>query len=66
MKLPISGFNLLIVSGMFQPLRAYYGLLSVVPFFTSKTSLNVLTSKFAINQLHVDFIKKDCKRHYEV
>ena len=29
-------------------------------------SQNVLTCKFTINQLHVDFITKDYKHHYEV
>ena len=35
-------------------------------FLQAKTSQNVLTCKFTINQLHVDFIVKDCKRHYQV
>ena len=35
-------------------------------FLQATTSQNVFTSKFAINQLHVDFITKDCKRHYKV
>ena len=65
-KFPISGFNLLIVSGTFQPFLACYELLPVVPFFISKTSQNVLTSKFTINQVHVDFIAKDCQRYYRV
>ena len=30
------------------------------------TSQNVLNCKFTINQLHVDFTIKDCKRHYKV
>ena len=34
-KLPISGFNLLIVSDTLQSLLACYGLFCVVPFFTS-------------------------------
>ena len=34
-KLSIRGFNPLIVSGMFQPLLACYGLLRVVSFLTS-------------------------------
>ena len=29
-------------------------------------SQNVLTRKFTIIKLHVDFITKDCKRHYKV
>ena len=35
-------------------------------FLQATTSQNVLTSKFTINQLHVDFITKDYKRHYKV
>ena len=35
-------------------------------FLQATTSQNVLTSKFTINQLHVDFITKDCKRYYKV
>ena len=35
-------------------------------FLQAVTSQNVLTSKFTINQLHVDFITKDCNRHYQV
>ena len=35
-------------------------------FLKGTTSQNVLTSKFTINQLHVDFIRKDFKRHYKV
>ena len=35
-------------------------------FLKGTTSQNVLISKFTINQLHVDFIRKDCKRHYKV
>ena len=42
-------------------------LFGVVPFFTSNVmSQNVLTFKFTINQLHVGFITKDCKYHYNV
>ena len=64
-KLPIGGFNPLIASDTFQPLLAYR-LFGVVPYFTSKTSQNVLTSTFTINQLHIDFITKDWKRHHKV
>ena len=35
-------------------------------FSQAATSQNVLTSKFTINQLHVDFITKDYKLHYKV
>ena len=35
-------------------------------FLQATASLNVLTCKFTMNQLHVDFITKDCKRHYKV
>ena len=35
-------------------------------FLQATTSQNVLTRKFTINQLHVNFITKDCKRHYKV
>ena len=55
-----------VVSGTFQPLLACCGLFRVVPFFTSKTSENDLICKFTMNQLHVDFITKDCRRHYKV
>ena len=30
------------------------------------TSENVLTCKFTMNKLHVDFIIKDCQRHYKL
>ena len=35
-------------------------------FLQATTPRNLLTSKFTINHLHVDFITKDCKRHYKV
>ena len=35
-------------------------------FLQATTLQNVLNCKFAINQLHVDFISKDCKCHYKV
>ena len=35
-------------------------------FLQATASQNVLTSKFTINQLHVDFITKDSQRHYKV
>ena len=35
-------------------------------FLQGTKSQNVLTCKFAINQLHVDFITEKCKRCYEV
>ena len=53
-----------IVSGMLQHFLACCDLFRVVPFFTSNTSQNVLTCKFTINQLHDDFITKDCKSCY--
>ena len=55
-----------VVSGTFQPLLACYDLFRVFPFFTSKGSENDLICKFNMNQLHVDFATKDCKRHYKV
>ena len=51
---------------MFQPLLACYRLFCVAPFLQATTSQNVLTSKFTINQLHEDFITKNCKHHYKV
>ena len=53
------------ISGTLQPLLACYILFRVVPFLQATTSQNVLTSKFTINQLHVDFITKDCKCCYK-
>ena len=35
-------------------------------FLQATTSQNVLTSKFAINQFHADFITKDWKHNYKV
>ena len=35
-------------------------------FLQATTSQNALAGKFTINQLHVDFITNDCKRHYKV
>ena len=35
-------------------------------FLQATTSQNVLTRIFTINQFHVDFITKDCKRRYKV
>ena len=35
-------------------------------FLQATTLQNVLNCIFAINQLHVDFISKDCKCHYKV
>ena len=35
-------------------------------FLQATTSQNVLTCKFIVNQLHVEFITKDCKRHYKL
>ena len=56
-----------VVSGTFQPLLACYGLFRVVSFFFQATaSHNVLTYKFTMNQLHVDFITKHCQGHYKV
>ena len=37
-----------------------------IPFLQAVTSQNVLHCKFTMNQLHVDFIIKDCKHHYKV
>ena len=48
-----------IISGTLQPLLACYILFRVVPFLQATTSQNVL------NQLHVDFITKDCKCCYK-
>ena len=55
-----------VVSGMFQPFLACYGLLLSFHFSQATTSQNVLTCKFTIKKLHVDFITKDSKRHYKV
>ena len=64
------GFSLFqlfgVVPGTFQPLLACYSLFLSFTFLQATTSQNVLTCKFTMNQLHVDFIKKDCKRHYKV
>ena len=65
-KFPISSFNLLIVPEMFQPLLACYRLFCVAPFLQATASQSLLTSKFTINQLHEDFITKNCKHHYKV
>ena len=35
-------------------------------FLQATKSQNVLTCKFTINQLHADFITKECKRCHEV
>ena len=61
-KLPISGFNPLIVPGTFQ--RASSSLLWLVP----RCSIfhKQRRHKFTINQLYVDFITKDWKRHYKL
>ena len=54
----ISLFHLFgVVFGTFQPLLACYGLFH---FLQTTASQNVLTCKFTINQLHVDFITKGC------
>ena len=44
-----------VVSSTFQPVVACYGLLRVVPLFTSD---GVAECKFTLNQVHVDFITK--------
>ena len=65
-----AGFSLFhlfgVVSGLFQPLIACYGLYWVVPLLRATTLQNLLTCKFTINQLHVDFITTECKCCYEV
>ena len=64
------GFSLFhlfkIISVTLKPLLACYSLFRVVPFFTSNDVTECLICKFTINQLHIDFITKDCKRHYKV
>ena len=63
-KFPVSSFNLLIVSEMFQPLLVCYCSLCIAPVLQATTSQNVLmNSKFTINQPHVGFTTKNCKRH---
>ena len=52
-----------VVSGTFQPLLAC---LALFHFLEAAASQNVLACKIAMNQLHVDFITKDCKRYYKV
>ena len=55
-----------VIFGLFQPLLSCFGLFRVVPFFTSKTPESDFIYKFNINQLDVDFITEDCKRHYKM
>ena len=35
-------------------------------FLQATKSQNIMTCKFTMNQLHVDFITQDSKRHYKV
>ena len=53
-------------SSCFKSLLTCYGLFQVVQLSTCNDIQNVLTCKFTINQLHVDFITKECKRYYKV
>ena len=55
-----------VVFGLFQPFLACFGLFRVVPFLTSKTPESDFICKFNMNQLDVDFITEDCKRHYKM
>ena len=35
-------------------------------FLQATSSHNAFTCRFTMNQLHADFITKDCKHHYQV
>ena len=52
-----------VVSGTFQPVLVRYGLFCDIPFFLQQRHIMFCIAR---NELYVDFIIKDCKRHYKV
>ena len=51
---------------IFYTQQPCYGLFLSFHFLQATTLQNVLTCKFTMSKVHVDFIKRDCKRHYKV
>ena len=58
-------FFVLLVSGLFQPVLAY-GLFHITTLLTSDNITEHLPGKFAIKQLHVDFITKRGKHYHKI
>ena len=59
-------FFVLLVSGLFQPVLACYGLFHITTLLTNDNITEHLPGKFAIKQLHVDFITKRGKHYHKI